>query len=494
MTVSLMTRQHLALPLYLAGPMGVGGILAVFATYWDEAWHTDVGRDSIFSAPHVLLYGAIAVVGLGVAVWGLRVLAATRSVRASLAYPPLLAASLGATTALLAGGIDIAWHAAYGRDAVLWSPPHMLAIFGTVALALGVVNGLDPSAKAARTIGSVLVLSNAAAVVFEYETDVPQFNEALYLPVLLMAVLVAATAIERLVPIRGAVALVTLGYALLRFGVAAGLAGLDRSVPDPPLAILGLAAWSLPWRNRWERPAAAAAAISWLAWIASAADLASPVPDSILATVLVASLIFAGLMLRRLSPRATASAALVVVGGLLLIGRPDPAAAHDPGQGDDLERIHLRGNVSGQHIEVTVQLGDHCDDLAPVRIVGRRAGEEITGTLTPTAEACTVRGTMTAPAGGRWFTYTEFRHEDQIVEAWLPLIAGQDYTDERDRWLYEPAGDAEEAPSSQILFGALIYGLGAAVAVVALRAARWSPDAADARTHPAAEPANGVTP
>jgi hypothetical protein len=40
--------------------------------------------------------------------------------------------------------IDAAWHAAFGRDAVLWSPPHMLAIFGSLALLVGFLAAARP--------------------------------------------------------------------------------------------------------------------------------------------------------------------------------------------------------------------------------------------------------------------------------------------------------------------------------------------------------------
>ena len=88
--------------------MAPAGLLAVFATYWDEAWHTDVGRDTAWAAPHLLLYGSVALVGIGVAAWGLRILLALRSIRGTLAEPPLLAAGLGALGALVAAPIDVA--------------------------------------------------------------------------------------------------------------------------------------------------------------------------------------------------------------------------------------------------------------------------------------------------------------------------------------------------------------------------------------------------
>ena len=62
-----------------------GGAVSLFATYWDDAWHTDIGRDTAFIAPHLALYGSVAVVGLVVLGWGLVALARTRSIRAAVA-------------------------------------------------------------------------------------------------------------------------------------------------------------------------------------------------------------------------------------------------------------------------------------------------------------------------------------------------------------------------------------------------------------------------
>lgn len=469
-----MTMQRLALPGWLGWSMVAAGLFAVFATYWDEAFHTDVGRDSAFSAPHLLLYGSVAVVGAGVAVWGIRVLLVTRSVRASLAHPPLLSAAVGASTTLLAGGIDIAWHTAYGRDAVLWSPPHILAVFGTVALTLGVVSAVHPGAVALRAAASVLVLANGAAVVFEYEADVPQFSEVYYLPVLLAAVLGVAYAVDRLVPHRFAVTLVVLGYAVTRLAISAGLTALDRSAPDLPLAILGLAAWDLPLRSRIERAAAAATTMSWLAWLASTADLASPTPDALLPTALTATVVLVVLMVRRISLRTASALTAFVLGGLVLSSNPEPAAAHDPGQGTVVATITLTGTVSGREITMTASGEEHCDDLQPRNLIARRAGDVVTGPLRQTGTPCTFEGEVAVPADGKWFTYAEFNHDGTTVEAWLPLEAGDDDSTTEARVLYEPAGSTGGTSVSQVVFGGLLYALGVVVVLVGLRSAGWA--------------------
>src|SRR5680860_1919228 len=157
MRVSTVTPDRLSLPAVLGWPIVVAGLLAIFATYWDEAFHTDVGRDSAWAAPHVLLYGSVGVVGLGVATWGLLVLAGTRSLRATLGHTSLMAAGLGGLGALAAAPIDAVWHEAYGRDAVLWSPPHMLVVFSATALTLGVISGLPKAGKALRAAAGVLL-------------------------------------------------------------------------------------------------------------------------------------------------------------------------------------------------------------------------------------------------------------------------------------------------------------------------------------------------
>ncbi|HKQ02899.1 MAG TPA: hypothetical protein VJ735_21470, partial [Actinomycetes bacterium] len=89
----------------------------------------------------------------------------------------------------------------FGRDAVLWSPPHMLAIFGSLALLVGFLTGAQPDTPRWILTGlGALLLGGAAVPVLEYETDVPQFSETLYLPVLLAATLFATMLLRQLLP------------------------------------------------------------------------------------------------------------------------------------------------------------------------------------------------------------------------------------------------------------------------------------------------------
>src|SRR4051794_32381211 len=62
---SAATRQTLATVRVLGA---AGLVLGVFLAYlgfaWDVQWHTDVGPDTFFTAPHLVLYGGIAISGL----------------------------------------------------------------------------------------------------------------------------------------------------------------------------------------------------------------------------------------------------------------------------------------------------------------------------------------------------------------------------------------------------------------------------------------------
>src|SRR3954471_1430887 len=167
MTVSSATPARLSLSPGAGAVIALAGTGALLGTSWDDAWHTDLDRDSAWIPPHLLLYGAVAVVGLVVAGWGARVLAATRSVRAVLRHRPLLTAGLGGVATLAAAPVDGWWHATFGRDAVLWSPPHVLVIFASAAMVTGVLAGLpgDRGRWVAVALGGLLLGDLAAGVI-----------------------------------------------------------------------------------------------------------------------------------------------------------------------------------------------------------------------------------------------------------------------------------------------------------------------------------------
>jgi hypothetical protein len=129
-----------------------GGFVGLFGTYWDDAWHTDRGRDAFASPPHVALYAGV-LVGLVVALrWARRVRHDGPWWRAALPGSRTAVACWGALAVLVSAPVDEFWHAAYGRDAVLWSPPHLLAISGSAALLTGLVLGTERATTRARLV------------------------------------------------------------------------------------------------------------------------------------------------------------------------------------------------------------------------------------------------------------------------------------------------------------------------------------------------------
>lgn len=470
-----MRPDSLALAPVVAWPIVVAGMMAIFATYWDEAFHTDVGRDSAFAAPHVLLYGSVAVVGFGVASWGVKVLMVTRSLSSTLRHLPLLAAGLGGLGALVAAPVDAVWHTTYGRDAVLWSPPHILVVFAAAALTMGVMVGVGSNQTALRTCGGVLLLANAVTVVFEYEADVPQFSEVLYLPLLLVVGLAAAGVISRTVPGPAPVAAVIIGYVALRLVVVAGLTVMDRSTPDLPIAILGLAAYDLPLRSRAVRMSAAAVATAGLAAGASAAGVASPgLPEVALGASIVAGamVVVAALYGRRRALFPLAAAALL--SAVMVLAGPEPAEAHDPGQGDFIAPVRFVASSDGRGaVVVRVVAREHCPDLVPRRVVARRAGMEVSASLNSLGE-CSFQGEVEVDPSGRWFVYAEFEHESAITEAWLPIDSSELSAADEARPLYRAdASNARRSPT-QVLWGGLIYASGFGLLLVGCAALRNS--------------------
>ena len=206
-----------------------GGLLvAGYGFYTDVAYHVAYGRDEIlFTAPHTAIFvglcmiAAAAVVGIATAhLSGARVGTRLSGIRVPWSLLPLLI--LG-TAAVLGFPIDELWHAQYGVDVTMWSPPHMMMIMGAalsgtaVWLVLAEV-GAAPRARkrylALHALTATLAVQGLVAPLGEFSFGVPQFQQ-LYHPVIAMMAgggLVAA----RLVLGRGW----TLGILLISFGLS----------------------------------------------------------------------------------------------------------------------------------------------------------------------------------------------------------------------------------------------------------------------------------
>jgi hypothetical protein len=115
----------------------VGGI-------WDISWHKSIGRDTFWTAPHMLiqLCGVLAGISCGYLIlsgtFG-RSAAPEGSVRIWGFRGPLGAfvAAWGGVAMITSAPFDNWWHAAYGLDVKVLSPPHVLLILGILVIRIG---------------------------------------------------------------------------------------------------------------------------------------------------------------------------------------------------------------------------------------------------------------------------------------------------------------------------------------------------------------------
>ncbi|PRY31658.1 hypothetical protein [Umezawaea tangerina] len=132
-----------------------GTVLSLVGLTWDVQWHNDVGPDTFFTLPHLLLYSGSAFSGLASL---FVVLATTAAERAGRPVDPLvggravgvfgrtfaapvgyLVSGIGAASFLLYGLWDQWWHSLYGFDAVISSPPHIGLLLSITITMVGTV-------------------------------------------------------------------------------------------------------------------------------------------------------------------------------------------------------------------------------------------------------------------------------------------------------------------------------------------------------------------
>jgi hypothetical protein len=119
----------------------------MWGVYLDTAWHRTMGRDTFFSVPHLFIYGAGFLVWLSCVT---AIVLATRGRLADLGGIVLRAGpvrlpfgfalcGLGTAIIVLAVPTDLAWHAVFGKDLLIWSPPHLQGVVGGAIGALGIL-------------------------------------------------------------------------------------------------------------------------------------------------------------------------------------------------------------------------------------------------------------------------------------------------------------------------------------------------------------------
>ena len=415
-----------ATPLQIAVAL-IGAVLALAGGYWDDGWHTERGRDDFFIAPHLAIYGGVTAIG-GAVSWWLLTIIRRDGASVLLRRPVPLLGALSVLITLASGPIDNAWHEAFGRDAVIWSPPHMLGIVGTLCLGAALLAEVGGRRRIAVAT-SGLVLAAAAFSVVEYETDVPQFSSLWYLPVLCFAAAVAFSII-RLARPEAALPCTEAAFAQLVFILLVTGGLLAGGFPAPAVPLLLVPAFALD-RSRGRSSLLRAIVLcvvvyavhipvrNWLGNGVSidATDVALGLPLAIAAAWLVFRLAEHGV-----TPAPRRGALAVAMLGALLVLPASAAFAHDPGQGADAGAVSLEVSVEQERVQLNGRVTARCDEYSAHRIVARRAGRAIRAPMR--GDACGFSGELEVDEQGRWFVYAQLRKGDDLVESWLPIDAG----------------------------------------------------------------------
>ena len=154
-----------------AGVLGVTS--ASIGGSWDVAWHRSIGRDSFLTPAHIAIYlcGVIAFFVCSYLIlyttFGSNQVLKSEAVSVLGFRAPLGAfiAAWGGIAMLTSAPFDNWWHAAYGLDVKIISPPHTLLILGIRAVGIGVLflilaamNRTDRSGVDASTFRTLQVL------------------------------------------------------------------------------------------------------------------------------------------------------------------------------------------------------------------------------------------------------------------------------------------------------------------------------------------------
>ena len=143
------TTRTAGVPWYIY--MGVVAVSsASLGGNWDVSWHRSIGRDSFLTPAHIAIYacGVLAAVLCGYLIFATTFgkSASSSALRehsvSVLGFRAPLGAFLaawGGIAMLTSAPFDNWWHAAYGLDVKIISPPHTLLILGIRCVGLGVV-------------------------------------------------------------------------------------------------------------------------------------------------------------------------------------------------------------------------------------------------------------------------------------------------------------------------------------------------------------------
>jgi len=139
------SKNLLAIPLHVYVSV-IASMCVILGILWDIAWHMSIGRDGLFSAPHVLTYIGAAAAGifsgyqvLKTSFWGNQLEKGKMVKFWGIFYSSLggLFCIWGGIASLTSAPFDDWWHNTYGLDVQILSPPHAVLLLGLMSVQMG---------------------------------------------------------------------------------------------------------------------------------------------------------------------------------------------------------------------------------------------------------------------------------------------------------------------------------------------------------------------
>ncbi|CAN5148726.1 hypothetical protein BH09BAC3_BH09BAC3_25400 [soil metagenome] len=136
-----------SVPLYLYVTV-ICSLSIMIGLVWDISWHTSIGRDGLFSAPHLAIYfgGVIAGLFSGYRVLKMTFAPSLTEQTNTVKFWGVFRASLGnlfciwgAIAMLTSAPFDDWWHNTYGLDVTILSPPHTVLLLGMIMIQFGAI-------------------------------------------------------------------------------------------------------------------------------------------------------------------------------------------------------------------------------------------------------------------------------------------------------------------------------------------------------------------
>jgi hypothetical protein len=163
------SRILLDIPLYVYVSV-LSSMCVIAGVLWDIAWHMSIGRDGLFSAPHVVTYVGASVAGffsgyqvLKTSFWGSKLEKSKMVNFWGIFYSSLggLFCIWGGLASLTSAPFDDWWHNAYGLDVQILSPPHTILLLGLMSVQMGAMVGVLAFLNRKEQIATLSAAQNA---------------------------------------------------------------------------------------------------------------------------------------------------------------------------------------------------------------------------------------------------------------------------------------------------------------------------------------------